>query len=212
MHDDCLSGRDRLITVVTKWNDIHHYFFKVPWRASQGIPKRKERQRSTCAAPAATSCIQPWWSSALWISGITAGKLRIFASLWWSPALFSSIGDESLPSTAVSPVHKFQSWVWNESSTELYLAVLTAIQLYGFCQHHCPLSTITGPYIGIGYISYIIYLVILYLELSAPLQFPDGQGRALSGCCGKFPIGLRCDARHGIKKKMRQCHSTWDLL
>ena len=45
-------------TVVTKWNDIHHYFFKVPWRASQGIPKRKLRQRWTCAASAATSCIQ----------------------------------------------------------------------------------------------------------------------------------------------------------
>ena len=100
----------------------------------------------------------------------------------------------------MSPVHKFQSWVQNESSTELYLAVLTAIQLYGFCQHHCPLSTITGSYIGIGYIIYIIYLVVLYLELSVPLQFP-GEGRALSGCCGKFPVGLSCDARHGTLKK-----------
>ena len=53
-------------TVVTKWNDIHHYFFKVPWRASQGIPKRKLRQRSTCAASAATSCIQVSSSSISW--------------------------------------------------------------------------------------------------------------------------------------------------
>ena len=53
-------------TVVTKWNDIHHYFFKVPWRASQGIPKRKLRQRRTCAASAATSCIQVSSSSISW--------------------------------------------------------------------------------------------------------------------------------------------------
>ena len=191
-------------TVVTKWNDIHHYFFKVPWRASQGIPKRKLRQRSTCAASAATSCIQPWWSSALWISGITAGKLRIFASLWWSPALVSFVGDESLPSTAVSPVHKFQSWVRNESSTELYLAVLTAIQLYGFCQHHCPLSTIniTGPYIGIGRIIYIIYLVILYLEcqllfnfLMKDARWADVAANSRSGCVVTrvMASGKKCD-------------------
>ena len=46
-------------------------------------------------------------------------------------------------------------------------------RLYRFCQHYCPLSYITRPHIRIGYIIYIIYLVMLYLELSVPLQFPD---------------------------------------
>ena len=46
-------------------------------------------------------------------------------------------------------------------------------RLYRFCQHYCPLFNITRPHIRIGYIIYIIYLVILYLELSVPLQFPD---------------------------------------
>ena len=46
-------------------------------------------------------------------------------------------------------------------------------RLYRFCQHYCPLSNITRPHIRIGY---ILYLVMLYLELSVPLQFPDVWG------------------------------------
>ena len=60
-------------------------------------------------------------------------------------------------------------WGFGNRITDL----IQTCRLYRFCQHYCPLTNITRPYITIVYFIYITYLVMLYLVLSILLQFPD---------------------------------------